>query len=545
MSGGGDTGREPLSARVRRSKFSLIWLIPVVAFAIAAYLGVRALRSEGPEITITFNTGDGLVAGQTQVRHKAVQLGQVEGVRLSDDLKSVLVKVKMRRDAEPYLTENARFWVVRPRLSSGSISGIETLISGSYIEMDPGTRKGAEKTQFVGLEQPPGVRSGEPGRVFKLKAESIGSLGQGSPVFYRDIPVGEVLGYDIGNGLGPVTVSIFVRAPYDEFVREGTHFWNASGLSVNLGSTGVHVEVASLQALLAGGIAFSVPREGQPDKAAASNAEFKLYANADDARSAGYKTRQVFVTYFESSVRGLAQGSPVEFFGIQVGVVTEVELEFDPKGANARIKVTFEVQPGRLDNPEIAAADPIAVSKRLVARGMRAQLQTSNFLTGSLVLGLGFVPNAPPAEVEVHGDVAVIPSAGGGLDNILASLTSISNKLEQVPLDQIGANLNDTLRSASGALGSIQDLAKKADSGLSPVFQRLPAITGALQDAATRATRTFGSLEAGYGRESQFNRELERSLAQVGDAARSIRLLADFLDRHPEALVRGRAGSGR
>ena len=545
MSEAGENGKEPLSARVRRSKFSLIWLIPIIAFAIAAYLGVRALRSEGPEITITFGTGDGLVAGQTQVRHKAVQLGQVEGVRLSDDLRRVLVRVKMRRDAEPYLTENARFWVVRPRLSSGSVSGIETLISGSYIEMDPGSRKGAEKNQFVGLEQPPGVRSGEPGRVFQLKAESIGSLGQGSPVFYRDITVGEVLGYDLGNGIGPVTVSVFVRAPYDEFVREGTHFWNASGLSVNLGSAGVHVEVASLQALLAGGVAFSVPRDGQPDKPAPVNAEFKLYANADDARSAGYKTRQVFVTYFESSVRGLAKGSAVEFFGIQVGVVTDVELEFDPRGANARVKVTFEVQPGRLDNPEIAAADPIAVSKRLVARGMRAQLQTSSFLTGTMVLSLGFVPNTPPADVEMQGDVAVIPSAGGGLDNVLSSLTSISSKLDQLPLDQIGANLNDMLRSASGALGSVQALAQKADTGLSPVLQRLPAITGALQDAASRATRTFGSLETGYGRESQFNREMERALAQVGDAARSIRLLADFLDRHPEALVRGRAGSSQ
>ena len=537
--------REPVSARVRRSKFSLIWLIPVIALAIAAYLGVRALRSEGPEITITFNTGDGLVAGQTQVRHKAVQLGQVERVSLSSDLKNVIVKVKMQRDAEAYLTNSAQFWVVRPRLSSGGISGVETLISGSYIEMDPGPQKGPEKTEFVGLEQPPGVRSGEPGHNFKLKAERIGSLGQGSPVFYRDVTVGEVLGYDIGNGVGPVTVSIFVRAPYDGFVREDTHFWNASGLSLTLGPAGVHVEVASLQALIAGGVAFSVPHEGESGKPAAPDAEFKLYDNADDAKSAGYKTRQGFVSYFQSNVRGLAKGSPVEFFGQQVGVVTNIELEFDPSGANPRVKVTYEVQPGRLDNTAIAAVSPIEVAKRLVARGLRAQLQTANFLTGTMVLGLELMPDASPAEVKMEGDVAVIPSASGGLDNILASLTSISNKLERVPLDEIGANLNNTLRSASGALTSVQNLASKAESGLSPAFQRLPAVMTALQDATTRATRTFGSLETGYGRESEFNRELERSLAQVGDAARSIRLLADFLDRHPESLVRGRAGGNQ
>ena len=537
--------RPPATAHVRRSKFSLVWVIPLVAIAIAIYLGVRTVRSEGPLITLTFKTGDGLVAGQTRVRHKAVELGQVETVRLSDDMQSVVVTVRMRREAAPYLTDQSRFWVVRARLSSGSISGIETLLSGSYIEMDPGGRDGKEVKQFTGLENPPGVRSGEPGRTFLLKAERIGTLGAGAPVFYRDITVGEVLGYDIGNGTGPVTVSVFVRSPFDGFVREGSHFWNASGLSVQIGAEGVHVEVASLQALVGGGVAFDASR-GQPEaKPAADGAEFPLFRSFADAQAAGYKNRQQFVAYFETSVRGLSRGSAVEFYGLQIGTVDEIALDVDPVTAKARVRVRFEVQPERIDYKTANEGNPIEIARRLVERGMRAQLRTSSYLTGSMVLAMDFVPGAPKADLQMEDGVPVVPSVGGGLDGILTAVANIANKLDRLPLDEIGSNLNRTLRSASGAMSSVQELARKADQGLSPVLQRLPALVAGLQDAVARAGRTFGSIDSSYGKDSQFNRELERAMTQVGDTARSIRLLADYLDRHPEALVRGRADYGQ
>ena len=528
-------------ARIRRSRISLVWLIPVVAVVIAAWLGFRTVQQEGAVITLQFRSADGMVAGQTRVRHKAVELGQVESIRLTDDMSQVRVRVRMTKEADPYLTDRARFWVVRPRLSSGSLAGIETLVSGSYIEMDPGGRDGERKTEFVGLEQPPGVRSGEPGRTFQLKAQRIGSLGPGAPVFYRDITVGEVLGYDIGDGVGPVTIDVFVRAPFDAFVREGSHFWNASGLSVRLGADGVRVELASLQAVLNGGVAFDSPGAGGALRPAGS--QFPLYSSFQDAQASGYTTKLEFVTYFESSARGLAPGSAVEFFGIQLGVVKDVKLEVNSALGTARVRVVLEVQPERIvDAAQIAADDPIVVARRLVARGLRTQIKTASYLTGQMVLALDFVANAAPAEVTREGDNWVLPSTGGGLDNILTAVSDIAGKLDRLPLDQIGANLNATLRSASGAMGSIQDLVKKTDAGLTPALRRLPEIIASLQDAVVRAGRTLGSIDNSYGQNSQFNRELERAMTQVGDTARSIRLLADFLDRHPEALVRGRAG---
>ncbi len=530
-------------AKVRRSRISLIWLIPLVAAVIAAWLGYRTVSQQGSLVTLSFRGADGLTAGQTRVRHKAVELGQVETIRLSDDMSHVIVTVRMRREADPYLTDRARFWVVKPRISSGSLAGIETLVSGSYIEMDPGGRDGERRVEFTGLEQPPGVRSGEPGRTFTVKAQRIGSLGPGAPVFYRDITVGEVLGYDIGDGTGPVMVQIFIRAPYDGFVRKGTHFWNASGLSVQVGSGGVHVEVASLQAVLSGGVAFDSPSRQASAQPAEAGTEFPLCNNFADAQASGFSTKQEFVTYFESSVRGLSQGASVEFYGIQVGTVTEVALELDPATGNARVRVRLEVQPERiLSDGVVASHDSVDVTRRLIRKGMRAQLQTASYLTGQMVLALDFVANAPPAELVIDGTDMVLPSQSGGLGNILATAGDIANKLDRLPLDEIGQSLNGALRSASGAMASVQDLVKKTDAGLTPTLKRLPEITTALQEAVAKAGRTFGSIDATYGSNSQFQRELERAMTQVGDTARSIRLLADFLDRHPEALVRGRAG---
>lgn len=532
-------------ARRRRSRFPIIWILPLVAIAVAGYLGVTSVRSEGPTITLTFKSGDGLVAGQTKVLHKAVQLGTVESVRLADDLQTVVVGVKMRREAQPFLTDRARFWVVRPRLSSGSISGFETLLSGSYIEMDPGATKGPSAERYTGLENPPGVRSGEPGRTYKVQSPRLGSLSPGAPVFFRDVTVGEVLGYDIGDGSGPVIITVFVRDPFDNFVRQGTHFWNASGISVQVGGDGVHIELASLQALLAGGVAFDTPRTQPPPAVLPEGSELPLYANYEQAQASGYTTRLPFVSYFSSNVRGLGVGSAVEFFGIQIGTVTEVNLEVDPLAGSARAVVRYEVQPERINaSNDVLEHDPIDASRKMVAKGLRAQLKTASYITGSLVLALDFVPNAPPADIRVVGKDIIIPSVGGGLDIILSSVSDIAAKLDRLPLDEIGANLNGTLRAASGAATSIGALAKEAEKGLSPVLSRLPALVASIQDTVARAGKTVGALGSSYGEDSQFNRELSRALVQVGDTARSIRLLADFLDRHPEALIRGRADFG-
>ncbi len=546
----------------RRPRISVVWLLPAIAGAIGLYLAFTTLAQRGPEIVITFKTADGLTAEQTKVRHKAVDLGTVTSIRLAPDMSHVSVRVRMTSEAKPYLTDHARFWVVRPRLSSGNISGLETLISGAYIEMDPGENGGGSKTDFTGLENPPGVRSDEPGTTFVLQTQRIGSLGSGSPVFYRDIVVGEVLDYHLPEANGPITVHVFVRAPYDKWVRTGTRFWNASGLSVQLGSQGFHVELESIQAVLSGGVAFGTEEDSRNTPLAKNDTTFELFQDQNSAASAGFKQRLPFVLYYQTSVAGLGVGSPVQLYGLTIGNVTDVRLEFDPVTAKARVRVAIEVQPERFDAISGSAHDTtLQVSQRLVDRGMRGELVTVSYLTGQLAVAFDFQTGLPKIQVGMEGDAVVLPTtAAGGLAGITTALSSVAAKLDSVPLGAIGTHLDDVLASLNGVvggpelkgslrslqstLGEVQDLVKHTDAGLTPLIRRLPEVSTDLQQTLAHANSLVTSVDNGYGGNSQFARDLGRLLAQFNDAARSIRLLADFLDSHPEALIRGRANAG-
>jgi paraquat-inducible protein B len=542
-------------------RFSLVWVIPVVAVLIALWLGYRWLSQEGPTVTLTFLSADGLTAGQTEVRHKAVTLGTVAAINLSPDLSHVIVRLRMKREAKPALTDQTRFWVVRPRFTPGSISGLETIVSGSYIELDPGNGSGEPRTSFTGLETPPAIRSDEPGRTYVLRGNRLGALSIGSSIFYRDVTVGEVLGYDIGKPGDPVTLYAFVRAPYDSYIHEGSYFWNASGLTVQVGSNGVKLELQSIQAVFAGGLAFDTPPEGLATPIAAINAEFPLYDDEATAAASHFKERIHYLVHVRGSVSGLAVGAPVELYGIQIGVVTGVQLHIDPDGDQPDVLVRLDIEPERV--PRSGPVPPPGKVARdignLVSHGMRAQLRSANFLTGQLLVALDFFPDADPAEVTVENGETVLPDQPADLENLQRNLGDISRKLDKIPFDQIGANLNRVLEGAdhvvngadlknslhdlSATLAQAKELVRRANAGAGPALQRLPKISQDLQDTVERASKLVGSLNQGAGGNSEFGRSLDRLLNQVSETARSVRLLADYLDEHPEALIRGRTSA--
>jgi paraquat-inducible protein B len=550
----------PRVAHARR--ISLVWAIPIVAAIIAAFLGWRTLSQQGPVVVISFHSAEGLEPGKTRVKFKDVELGVVDHVVLSPDLSHVEVHAQMHKDANMFLTDRTRFWVVRPRMSATSVSGLETLVSGSYIAVDPGPSGGEQQLAFTGLEDPPIVRSDVAGRAFVLKAARIGSLGPGSAVFFRDFSVGYVLGYDPGVMAESVAIHVFVRAPYDQYVRDGSRFWNASGLSVKLGSDGVDVQMASLQALIAGGITFDTPQSAVSGEPSGEGAEFPLYTSEADAISARFHRRIPFVSYLQdSSVRGLDRGSPVEMYGIRIGTVTEVKLEFDRTANRLRLPVHFELEPERLGLPEEAAKSlegVQAAAMEMVGRGLRAQVRSANLLTGQLVLALDYFPDAPKAEIARDGAAIVFPSMPPQMEGLARSASEIMDKLSRLPLDQIAQNLNGTLHGANQlanapelmrtiqslavTMASLQDVMKRVDAGVSPALRRLPEISAGLQAAVTRANKLAGSGDTGYGDGSKFRRDLDRLLAQVNDTARSVRVLTDLLGQHPEALVRGWSG---
>jgi paraquat-inducible protein B len=450
----GPEAAEPQEARVRERRFSLIWLVPIAAAALAAYLVYATYASRGPLVTVTLDDAGGLTAGQTAVRYKAVQVGTVEGIRLSGDLSKVRAGLRMSKEVEDRLTDGARFWVVRPRLTAGSVSGLETIVSGAYIEFDPGDPAARARREFAALADPPGVRSDEPGRVFTLRAEALGSLDRGSPVFFRDVVVGEVLGFDPPGLDGTVALRVFVRAPYESYVREGSRFWNASGVGVAFGPDGLKLQLSSLRAVLAGGVAFDTPPELRDQPPAPESAVFPLYGSRDAADAATSPDRLEFLVYFDGSVRGLGAGSPVELRGVRIGSVTSVQLEYDAPSEAFRVPVRIAVEPALISFPAGRPRGEVrAQAERMVELGMRAQLRSGNLLTGQLAVALDAVPDAPPASVRVEGDELVLPSLGGGGGDVTAAVGAIAGALERFPLEEIGRNLNGALAAVNGLAG--------------------------------------------------------------------------------------------
>src|SRR3954471_20328798 len=266
--------REPAVER-GRSRFSVVWLVPLVAAAIAVWLPVTPLREQGPPGRIGFQTAEGGEGGKTKVRYKDIDVGTVQDVRLSDDLKEVVAVAELRKQVEPFVTEGTRWWVVRPRVGASGVSGLGTLISGAYIGLDPG--RGKRTLSFTGLEEPPPMTSDVPGRRFALHADGLGSVDQGSPVYYRGLRVGQVLGRTLDDDRRSFTFEVFVDAPHDRLVRDTSRFWNASGVDVSVGAGGVGVATEALQTIPAGGGAFDPPDIAAPGEEAAAGHGFHLY----------------------------------------------------------------------------------------------------------------------------------------------------------------------------------------------------------------------------------------------------------------------------
>jgi paraquat-inducible protein B len=453
--------------------------------------------------------------------------------------------------------------VVKPRLFAGNISGLETLLSGSYIGMMPGGEGGKSQHAFKGVEDPPILTEHIAGHAFLLKAKRLGSIQLGSPIFFRDQNVGEVLGWDIADMAEYVTIHAFVRAPYDGYVNDETRFWNASGLSIKLAGTGLEIQLESIKALLLGGIAFETPDlRGKVQVASADNHVFPLFSDRDTAQAASYTRKIQVVSYFPGSVSGLGPGSPVTMHGLTVGRVLDVRLAFDRTKDVIVAPVRYEIEPERIVGvgQRVFKTDAESVLAVLKA-GLRATLQSTNLITGQQQVALDFLRDAPSVEVKEQDGYFVLPSAeGGGFAGLQSSVNTLLDKVNTINFDQIGKDLQNLLQSTSAllsgpqmretlnklaaTLASADTFTRNLNAGTAPAFKQLPEMTGQLQKTLNNTNKLLVSLDAGYGDNTKFSRDLDRLLVQTNDALSSLRALADLLSRHPEALIKGRPAGG-
>jgi paraquat-inducible protein B len=552
----------PVARMSTRRHISVIWVIPLIAVVIGIWLAWDTLSKEGPTIEVAFQTAEGLQVGQSQLKFKDIVFGTVKELRLSDDRKQVIVKIATIRQAAPLLTDETVFWVAKPRLFAGSLSGLDTLLSGSYVGMMPAKSGGKATRHFVGQKDPPILEADVAGRRFSLTASRLGSISRGSPVFFHDLNVGEVLGWAVSDMAESVTLHIFVRAPYDAYVHDETRFWDVSGVSIKLGSSGIDVQFESLKALLLGGVAFDTPAAARDTAVSDKRHLFPLFRDREMATAASYTRKIPAVSYFPGSIRGLAAGSDVTMHGLVVGHVTDVRLIYDPVKEAILAPVRFEIEPERIVGIPVQYHTPAEAVAEVLKLGLRASVQSASLITGQQVVALDFVKDAPEATVAMEGPDFVLPvTEGGGFAGLAASATEVLDKVNLIPFQQIGQNLsgilqgvNDTVRDPatrkaltelSATIASVQQVAGNLDRGSAPALKRLPEIAADLQKTLGNANRLVVSADTGYGDNSKFNRDLDRALIQVNDAVRSIRSLADLLAQHPEALISGRPEGGR
>ena len=522
---------EPV-VRKHRFSLSLIWLVPVLAALVGLSLVVHAWLQAGPEITITFQTAEGLESGKTPVKYKNVVIGKVTGLDLTDDRERVRVKVALNKSAESFATKGTRYWVVRPRIGLGGVSGVDTLLSGAFIGTDVGDSK-EEQYDFTGLEAPPAVLHGAPGKSFVLHTDDLGSLDTGSPVYYRRIQVGRVSSYTLDKDGKGVSLRIFVDGPNDRFVTRSTRFWNASGVDVSLGANGLKLNTQSLATVIAGGVAFEEPRGPHDATPAPEDADFALFSDEATAMAPPDGPPRYIRMRFNQSLRGLAVDAPVEFLGVNIGKVVAINMDYDPKHTRFPLTVGAVIYPQRLGNAydKLAAqagmkdgrVDLARMFGPLVAHGLRAQARTGNLLTGQLYIALDFVPKAPMARFDTAATPVELPTAPGSFDKLQEQLADIVTKVQKIPFDSIGRNLDHTLADLDHTL-------KQVNSGV------LPELKGTLKGAQ----RTLGSADNALSADSPLQQNLGSTLSELQRMARSLRALPDYLGVHPEALIRGR-----
>jgi len=535
----------------KSSRISMVWIIPILAAVIAVGIAVERILTEGPTITILLKVADGIEAGKTDVKYKDVKIGQVTKVELAKDSDGVEVTAKMSKRVANLLVEDAKFWVVEPRVTLSGVSGLGTLLSGNYLGFAVGKSTKPQRT-FTALEVPPIITGGQPGREFTLKAHDLGSLGIGSPIYYRRLQAGQVIAYDLAGDGDVVDVTIFVNAPYDRFVNPNTRFWNASGVDVSAGASGLSVRTEGLVALLAGGIAFDTPSFAPKAAPAAARTVFILNSDRATAMKQPDPIAAYYVLYFTESLRGLSVGAPVTLLGLPAGAVTSVGLDFNPstKSIRGRAEVVFypERLVARLQQSQAALGRTLlqnlperhALTQYLVEqRGLRAQLRSGSLLTGQLYLALDFFPDAPKAKVDWSLDKPAFPVVASTLPDLEAKITNILAKLDELPLQAIGSDLSKALITLDQTLQSTDKLVVGLDGKtmpeLSSTFTDLRAAiasaNGVLQD--TDATLV--------GKDAPAQQELRDALQEITRAARSLRVLADYLERNPNSLVFGKS----
>ncbi|WP_461534896.1 intermembrane transport protein PqiB [Spongorhabdus nitratireducens] len=531
---------EPQARIVTGQRFSTLWVLPLIALIIAGWMVWHHYSTLGPRITIRFESAEGIEAGKTVVKYRNVVVGDVIQVQLTPDLEGVVTTVQMTAAGQDLLHDESQFWVVRPRVTAEGVSGLGTLLSGAYIEINPGKGPFSVKA-FTGNEKPPVAAPDAPGLRVDLYSQRANSLNVGDPVLYSGFTVGRLESIDFDLKTRKVRYQLFINAPYNQLVTNQTRFWNASGIELKAGSAGFELKTGSLASLLSGGIAFTTPPDAPPGKEVQDYHSFQLFDDFSSIREAGSWQGFNYLLLVDASVRGLQPGATVEFRGIQVGVVRRIAIDLISEGmdeTNSAIPVLVTIQPGRMapDGEQLSMTEMNKYIASSVKAGLRASLKSGNLLTGSLYVDLDYYADAGDSNgtLNEYRGYTVLPTIKGGLGHITEQVNSLLTKLNKLPLDKTVTGLNQTLTSADKSLNQVTVTVKKLETLLADIQEKqLPE----------ELQQTLGTLQGtldDYSAEGELYSELQATMAQLKLMIWQLQPLVRQLNEKPDSLVFGR-----
>ncbi|MCE8031927.1 MAG: intermembrane transport protein PqiB [Halomonas sp.] len=518
-------------------RLSPIWIVPIVAMLIGLWLVYDNYRSRGPLITLTMSNAEGIEAGSTLIKTRNVEVGRVERVQLSDDLSHTVITARMSPDTEAMLTEGSRFWVVKPRIGREGISGLGTVLSGAYIQLQPGSGDPGVR-EFEVSDQPPIAPADAAGLRINLISQLGNSLRPGDPVTYQGYTVGRVEEAHFDADTRRMTQRIFIESPYDRLVTDSTRFWSASGIDLRLDADGIRINVESLEALLGGGVTFGVPEDLPRGRPVENDTTFNLYPDEESARQGTFNRYLEYVLLVEDSVRGLSRGAPVEFRGVRIGTVASVPWQFTASQPGNRggfaIPVLIRIEPQRLgiENQQVDLEEWDERFKRLFGVGLRASLKSGNLLTGAMFVDINFYRDeADDYLAETFSERTVFPTTSTGFAQIESQVTALLEKLNALEIEPLLAGLERNLTASEAMLGEVRELSASLQGMLDdPGTRNLPANLNASLEALRETLEGLSPDSSAYRELTGAAERLERTLRDLQPVTRT-------LNENPRALL--------
>lgn len=525
------------SAKIKSTRrISRIWLIPILVVIVGGWMVYTQWKNQGPLITIELKTASGIEANKTTIKVRDFDVGLVKKIELKPDLDGVLVTARMEASAERLLTEDTQFWVVAPRISFSEVSGLNTLLSGSYIAMT-GNATGAGQRNFIALERPPATPPGTPGVHLTLKSDDQFAFKAGDPIIYKGFKVGEFEDAEFNIAERVVYYSAFIESPYHKLITKNTRFWNISGVKLQLRSGGVKVETGSLETLLANGVTFGIPKGIVPGELVKEDATFMVYSGETAASNARYKLSAEYLLLIDETVRGLTEGAPVEYRGIEIGEVVKINADYQIEGnildEDHPIPVLINIYPGKVKQQDslVGLQKVKNTVTSWIERDLRATLRMGNVLTGGLYVDLHHAKNITPARVEAVNGIEVIPTASNEFTQITQKADAILDKINQLPLNDMVADVRGAVIDMQSAAVSLEETSADFDKTLEDID------TKALNKNLNQVLTDVSGLLKNYSEGGLSSSEIKDTVDALQDTLRSIQPVLLQLNQTPNSFI--------